>query len=376
MAQLDTKEIMAALSKVVDAERGGDIVTLGMVTGLVEKDGHVAFAIEVDPARGRHLEPLRKAAEKAVHDLPGVLTVSVALTAQSDPHAHDHHGHDHGHDHDHHHHGHDHGHGQPRAKVEQQNLVPDVKVVLAVASGKGGVGKSTLSANLAVALSKMGLKVGLFDADLFGPSQPRMLGITVSPQANVKNKIKAVPCHGIVCMSIGFFVEEGSAIVWRGPLVVGAIQQLLGEVEWGPLDVLVVDLPPGTGDTQLTLTQSVPLTGAIIVSTPQDIALLDARKGVDMFRKTEVPILGIVENMSTYICPKCGHEDHIFGHGGAKAEAEAMQVDFLGEVPLDIRIRETSDSGTPIVAAEPNSPHSAAYMDIARRVWEKVGPKK
>ena len=349
MAQVNESQIRSALSKVIDPDRKADIVSLGMVSGLVIKDGHVSFAIEVEPERGPKLDPLRKAAEKAVSELSGVITVTAVLTAQRaapEPH-----------------------HGRP----VQKNLVPQIKTVIAIASGKGGVGKSTTSVNLAVALSKLGLKVGLFDADVFGPSQPRMLGITSRPEAGTENKIKPIAAHGIVCMSMGFLVEEGSAIVWRGPMVMGAIQQLLGDVEWGPLDVLLVDLPPGTGDTQLTLTQSVVLAGAVIVSTPQDIALLDARKGIDMFRKTDTPILGVIENMSTYVCPNCGHEEHIFGHGGAKAEAEKLKVDFLGEVPLDIRIRQSGDGGVPIVASDPEGPHAAAYMAIAKKVWEKVG---
>jgi ATP-binding protein involved in chromosome partitioning len=349
-----------------------------MLTGLLVRDGHVSFAIQVDPERGPHLDPLRKAAEKAVSDLPGVLTVTAVLTAERGP------GqakaHDHGHDDDHEHgpncnHGHGHGHGHGHAQDSrpvQKNLVPQIKTIVAVASGKGGVGKSTTSVNLAVAMSKLNLKVGLFDADVFGPSQPRMLGITTKPEAGANGKIKPISSHGIVCMSMGFLIEEGQAIVWRGPMVMGAIQQLLSEVEWGELDVLVVDLPPGTGDTQLTLTQSVPLSGAVIVSTPQDIALLDARKGIDMFRKTDIPILGIIENMSTYVCPKCGHEDHIFGHGGARKEAETLGVEFLGEVPLDISIRLAGDEGEPIVSKAPDSQHAAAYRAIAKRVWDKV----
>ena len=359
MPPVSENQIITALSKVMDTERGADIVTLGMVAGLVIKDGHVSFALEVPPQRGPHLEPLRLQAQQAAAAVPGVTAVTAILTAQRaappPPPSHSH--------------GHSHGHSAP----VQKNLVPNIKAVVAVASGKGGVGKSTTSVNLAVALSKLGLKVGLFDADVFGPSQPRMLGITTRPEEGTENKIKPIAKHGIVCMSMGFLVEEGTAIVWRGPMVMGAIQQLLGDVEWGPLDVLVVDLPPGTGDTQLTLTQSVPLSGAVIVSTPQDIALLDARKGIDMFKKTHIPILGIIENMSTYICPNCGHEAHIFGHGGARDEAKTLQVDFLGEVPLDIRIRQSGDEGVPVVAADPDGPHAAAYMDIARRVWDKVG---
>jgi ATP-binding protein involved in chromosome partitioning len=352
MSTVTETEIKRALSGVIDPDRKADIVSLGMVTGVIIKDGHVSFAIEVDPERGPKLEPLRKAAENAVHALPGVLTVAVALTAQrgaqgsSGPAI---------------------GHGRPGAKA----LLPGVGAVVAVASGKGGVGKSTTSANLALALSAQGLKVGLFDADVFGPSQPRMLGIKGQPVSDGK-VLHPMEGHGIKCMSMGFLVEEETPVVWRGPMVMGAIQQLLSDVQWGELDVLVIDMPPGTGDVQLTISQSVPLTGAVIVSTPQDIALLDARKGINMFLKTDVPILGIIENMSTYICPKCGHEDHIFGHGGAKDEAAKLAVDFLGEIPLDIGIRLAGDEGAPIVVSKPDGPHAAAYVQIAKRLWDKV----
>lgn len=350
MPTVTESEIRRALSGVVDPDRKADIVSLGMVTGIIIKDGHVSFAIEVEAERGPKLEPLRKAAENAVHALPGVLTVAVALTAQRPAPQ-----------------GPAIGHGRPGAKA----MLPGVGAVVAVASGKGGVGKSTTSANLALALAAQGLKVGLFDADVFGPSQPRMLGIKGEPRSEGKT-LYPMEGHGVKCMSMGFLVEEETPVIWRGPMVMGAIQQLLNDIDWGELDILLIDMPPGTGDVQLTISQSVPLTGAVIVSTPQDIALLDARKGINMFLKTEVPILGIIENMSTYICPKCGHEDHIFGHGGAKAEASKLAVDFLGEIPLDIGIRLAGDEGTPIVAAKPESPHAAAYSQIAKRVWDKV----
>lgn len=355
MANVTEADIKRVLSGVIDPDRKADIVSLGMVTGVIIKDGHVSFAIEVDAERGPKLEPLRKAAEQAVHDLPGVLTVAVALTAQRPAH-----GSGQGA-------GPAIGHGRPGAKT----LLPGVGAVIAIASGKGGVGKSTTSANLALALSKQGLKVGLFDADVFGPSQPRMLGIKGEPVSDGKI-LYPMEGHGIKCMSMGFLVEEETPVIWRGPMVMGAIQQLLGDVQWGELDVLLIDMPPGTGDVQLTISQSVPLTGAVIVSTPQDIALLDARKGINMFLKTEVPILGIIENMSTYICPKCGHEDHIFGHGGAKAEAAKLAVDFLGEIPLDISIRLAGDEGAPIVVSVPEGPHAAAYGKIAAQLWQKV----
>lgn len=348
MAEINEAQILAALKSVTDPGRGGDIVSLGMVSGVAVKNGHVAFSIEVDPALAEAMEPVRKAAEKVVHDLAGVLSVSAVLTAQRAPQ------------------------GQAKAQPAERPMLPDVKAIIAVASGKGGVGKSTTSTNLAMALSRMGLKVGLFDADVYGPSTPRMLGISGKPVSPDGQLLLPLENYGVKTMSIGFLVPEDNPIIWRGPMVVGAINQLLRDVEWGALDVLVIDMPPGTGDTQLTISQNVPLTGAVIVSTPQDIALLDARKGLNMFRQVDVPVLGIVENMSYYVCPKCGDEAHIFGHGGAKTEAARLSADFLGEIPLDIAIRETSDAGTPIVVSQPDSPHAKAYGAIAAKVWEKV----
>ena len=352
------QQIVDALRKVVDPDKKSDIVSLGMVSGIAVKDGHVAFAIEVEPERGPRLEPLRKAAEQAVHALSGVLTVSAALTAERHVHGGPKGG------------GHGHGHGA--AGGAEAPLLPHVGAIIAVASGKGGVGKSTTSINLALALSQLGLRVGLFDADIYGPSMPRMLGVSGEPVSPDGQSLLPMENYGIKCMSMGFLVPEDSPIIWRGPMVMGALQQLLRDVHWGELDVMVVDMPPGTGDTQLTMCQSVPLTGAVIVSTPQDIALLDARKGLNMFRKVDVPVLGVIENMSYYVCPNCNHEAHIFGHGGAKAEAARMSTDFLGEIPLDIQIRETADRGEPIVVSRPSSPHAKAYRDIAAKVWDKV----
>lgn len=349
MADLSESQVLAALKGVVDPSRGADIVTLGLVSGIVVKNGHVAFAIEIDPARANEMEPVRKAAEKAVDSLAGVLTVSAVLTAQRAPQQ-----------------------AAAPQKPGERPMLPHVKSVIAVASGKGGVGKSTTSTNLALALARKGLKVGLFDADIYGPSMPRMLGISGQPASPDGEILLPMENHGIKCMSIGFLVREEDPIIWRGPMVMGALNQLLRDVEWGELDVLVIDMPPGTGDTQLTISQNVPLTGAVIVSTPQDIALLDARKGLNMFRKVDVPVLGLIENMSYYVCPKCGDEAHIFGHGGAKAEAARLSAEFLGEVPLDIAIRETADAGTPIVVTQPDSPHAKAYMAIADKVWDKV----
>lgn len=349
MADLTEAQVLDALKKVIEPGRGRDIVTLGMVSGVAVKNGHVAFAIEIDPALAQAMEPVRKAAENAVNALPGVLTVSAVLTAQRA--------------------------AQQQAPQQpgERPMLPHVKSVIAVASGKGGVGKSTTATNLALALSRQGLKVGLFDADIYGPSMPRMLGISGQPSSPDGQVMLPMENYGIKCMSIGFLVPEDNPIIWRGPMVMGALNQLLRDVEWGELDVLVIDMPPGTGDTQLSMSQNVPLTGAVIVSTPQDIALLDARKGLNMFRKVDVPVLGLIENMSYYVCPKCGDEAHIFGHGGAKAEAARLSVEFLGEVPLDIAIRETSDAGTPIVVSQPDSPHAKAYADIAAKVWDKVG---
>ena len=359
MAEVTEQQIIEALKRITDPDRKADIVSLGMVSGIAVKNGHVAFAIEVDASRGPHLEPLRKAAEQAVHALPGVLSVSAVLTAERNVQGGPKGGHGHGH-------GHDHG------QSAEKPLLPHVKAIIAVASGKGGVGKSTTATNLAMALSQMGLKTGLFDADIFGPSMPRMLGIAGEPVSPDGQTLMPMENYGVKCMSMGFLVPEDSPVIWRGPMVMGALEQLLRDVHWGELDVMVIDMPPGTGDTQLTMTQRVPLTGAVIVSTPQDIALLDAAKGLNMFRKVDVPVLGIIENMSYYICPKCGDEAHIFGHGGAKAEAARLSADFLGEIPLDIAIRQTSDAGEPIVVSKPNSPHAKAYRDIAAKIWDKV----
>jgi ATP-binding protein involved in chromosome partitioning len=381
MAEVTEQQVLEALTRVVDVERDEDIVALGMVRGLQIKGGHVAFAIEVDAARGAKMEPLRKQAEKIVHGLPGVVSATVVLTAErpsgqnrggngGHAHAHGHGGHAHAHGHDHGHaHGHAHGHGHGQA---QPALLPGVRSIVAVASGKGGVGKSTVAVNLALALAAIGRKVGILDSDIYGPSMPRMMGIVGQPSSRDGKTLDAMENFGIKCMSIGFMVDEESPIIWRGPMVQSAIEQMMRDVNWGELDVLVVDMPPGTGDAQLTMAQKVPLTGAVIVSTPQDIALLDARKGLNMFRKVDVPVLGIVENMSYFSCPKCGHRTEIFSHGGAHKEADRLGVDFLGEIPLDIVIRETSDGGQPIVVAKPDSAHAKAFVAIATKVWGKI----
>jgi ATP-binding protein involved in chromosome partitioning len=368
---LTNERIMAALAQVIDPDRNRDVVSLGMISGLIVKDGHVGFTLEVDPKRGPQLEPLRKAAEQAVDRLPGVLSVTAVMTAEkvgaaptSD--------HDHAHDH-----GHGHGQGAGAgagraAPGAQKPLVPGVRAIVAVASGKGGVGKSTTAVNLALGLAASGRKVGLLDADIYGPSAPRMMGISGKPTSQDGKLLQPMVNYGVRCMSMGFLVAEDTPMIWRGPMVMSALEQMLRDVAWGELDILVVDMPPGTGDAQLTMAQRVPLTGAVIVSTPQDIALLDARKGLNMFRKVDVPVLGIVENMSYYICPKCGHRAEIFSHGGARLEAERLGVEFLGEIPLDAVIRETSDDGRPIVISQPDSPHAQAYRLMADRVWAKV----
>ena len=340
-----------------------------MIEGLAVRGGHVSFAIEVPPERGAMSEPLRKACEAAVERLPGVLSVTAVLTAHRErgarpapqrparpgPTAHTHgHGHTHAHE------------GPNIAKG-----IAGVKAIIAVASGKGGVGKSTVAVNLALGLSKLGLKTGLLDADIYGPSVPRLLAITEKPRSDGK-MLKPIERFGLKAMSIGFLVNEDTPMIWRGPMVMSALTQMLGDVEWGELDVLVVDMPPGTGDAQLTLAQRVPLKGAIIVSTPQDLALIDARKGLAMFKTTAVPVLGIVENMSTFFCPHCGKESQIFGHGGARETAAQLGTDFLGEIPLVMSIRETSDAGTPIVAKEPESPEARAFIALAERVRDKL----
>jgi ATP-binding protein involved in chromosome partitioning len=343
------EDILKALGRIVDPDSGKSVVDAGLIQGLVLRDGHVGFALEVPGARGRTAEPLRKAAEDAVSALPGILSVTAVLTAHSEPAPARHAPHA----------------PQPAAGIE------GVAVVIAVASGKGGVGKSTVAVNLALGLSRLGLKVGLLDADIYGPSVPRLLDIKEKPESD-GHKLKPIEKLGIKAMSMGFMVKEDEPMIWRGPMVQSALTQMMNDVAWAPLDVLVIDMPPGTGDAQLTIAQRVPLKGAVIVSTPQDIALIDARKAIAMFRKTQVPILGIVENMSVFVCPECGHESHIFGHGGARATAEEFGAPFLGEIPLVPAIRETSDAGTPIVAHKPDGREAQSFLAIARQVAEKI----
>ncbi|HYM30328.1 MAG TPA: iron-sulfur cluster carrier protein ApbC [Candidatus Cybelea sp.] len=372
MPPVSEADVMRALGSVIDPDQGKDVVSLGMISGVVIKDGNVGFAVEVDPKAGAAKEPLRKACEQKVHGLPGVLSVTAVLTAQR-PAAADAPQHRHGPTPSEARQG-EARQGEPKqaASVGNKPAIPGIAAVIAVASGKGGVGKSTTAVNLALGLKEAGLRVGLLDADIYGPSIPRMLGIRGKPTSPDGKKLLPMRAWGIVCMSMGFLVAEDTPMIWRGPMVMSALEQMLREVEWGELDVLVVDLPPGTGDAQLTMAQRVPLTGAIIVSTPQDIALLDARKGLNMFRRVDVPVFGIVENMSYFICPNCNHRSDIFAHGGARRTAEELGCDFLGEVPLHMAIRETSDGGQPIVASQPDSDQAKSYRAIAGTVAGKI----
>lgn len=380
---LTKDQILAALKGVKGPDLSSNIVSLGLVSEVVINKGKVYFAISVDPARAQELEGLRQAAATVVEGLPGVTSAMVTLTADREP-------------------------GAPAASpvsspapkpapakkaapipsgapspggspASRQGAprdgaagIPGIRNIIAVASGKGGVGKSTTAVNFALALKDQGLKVGILDADIYGPSMPRLLGLSGQPQQLAGNKLDPMRRYGLKVMSMGFLVDEETPMIWRGPMVISAISQMLKDVAWGELDVLVVDMPPGTGDAQLTMAQQVPLAGAVIVSTPQDLALIDARKGLNMFKKVNVPVLGIVENMSTFICPHCGGQSDIFGHGGAKEEAEKLGVPFLGEVPLTMAVRETSDSGEPVVASDPDSEVAKAYVQIARTAWAEI----
>src|SRR5689334_13647799 len=365
-----TKErVLEALKRVKGPDLRSDIVSEGLVSEIVINKGKVYFAIQVEPARARELEALRVAAEKAVSSVPGVDAVTVTLTADRLP----------GAARDGNGRGAEAPQGSPftrpgaaRDARHRPGGVPGVANIIAVASGKGGVGKSTVAVNLALALKEKGLRVGVLDADIYGPSMPRLLGLKGQPQQIAGNQLEPLQAYGLKVMSMGFLVDEETPMIWRGPMVMSALSQMLKDVAWGELDVLVVDMPPGTGDAQLTMAQQVPLAGAVIVSTPQDIALLDARKGLNMFTKVEVPVLGIVENMSYFLCPHCGGRSEIFSHGGARAEAARLGTEFLGEVPLDLKIRETSDGGTPITVSEPDNPHALVFRRIAARIWEKV----
>jgi ATP-binding protein involved in chromosome partitioning len=363
-------EILAKLAAVA-APDGRPLTATGKLSEIVAADGKVFFSITVDAAQVKTWEHVRESAERAVRAVPGVQSVMIALTAEragggaasapaprpaTAP-------------------------GAPRPAAAPGTHghrpagpagIPGVGAIIAVASGKGGVGKSTVAINLALALRDLGLKVGVLDADIYGPSLPKLLAIKERPQTAGGTRLKPIVRHGMPVMSIGFLVEEETPMIWRGPMVMSALTQMLREVDWGSLDVMVVDMPPGTGDAQLTMAQQVPLKGAVIVSTPQDLALIDARRGIAMFRRVNVPVLGIVENMSTFICPHCGTRSDIFGHGGARLEAERLGVPFLGEVPLALAIREKSDAGDPVVASDPDGPYAASFRDIAARVREAL----
>jgi ATP-binding protein involved in chromosome partitioning len=383
---LSKDQVLQRLRRIKGPDLEGNIVDLGLVSEILLADGRVSFSITVSPERATELEPLRQAAEKVVREMDGVKSVIAVLTAE-----------------------------RPRgqsfgsngaaaqggkapesARVQQARArsggagaqpppaqaadagrrsiaqVAGIEHMIAVASGKGGVGKSTTAVNLALGLQAIGLKAGILDADIYGPSQPRLLGLTGRPQVAHGKTLRPMEGYGLKAMSMGFLIDEGTPIIWRGPMVVSALTQMLRDVAWGDLDVLVIDMPPGTGDVQLTMAQQVPLSGAIIVSTPQDLALIDARKGLNMFRKVDVPVLGIVENMSYFLCPKCGERSEIFGHGGARLEAEKLGIPFLGGVPLHMDIRSTSDEGQPIVATAPDSEHARIYREIAQRAWSQL----
>jgi ATP-binding protein involved in chromosome partitioning len=364
------QQVLDALAKVA-SPRGVALTNADVLSAITVTDGKVFFSINVDAAEARAWESVRAQAEAAVRAVPGVTVAMIALTAERKagapaappPHRH--------------------AHGvqpvsahkppqSPASPMSKQSEIPGVAAVIAVASGKGGVGKSTTALNLALGLRDLGLRVGLLDADIYGPSVPRLTGIHEKPKLDDNRKMIPIERFGLAIMSIGFLVEEDTAMIWRGPMVMSAITQMLRDVAWGTLDILVVDMPPGTGDAQLTLAQNVPLKGAVIISTPQDLSLIDARRGLAMFRKVNVPVLGIVENMSYFQCPECGTRSDIFGHGGARHEAERLGVPFLGEIPLHMSIRTTSDSGNPVVASEPDGPHAAIYRAIGAKVREQL----
>ncbi len=362
MQATPTKDkIVEELRRVKTPDGSGDIIRQGLVSEIVVQDGKVYFAIAVPPEKAAEFEPLRKNAERAAAMVPGVKSVMVTLTAEkagvkaasgAAP--------------------------GPAPKPDARSAhglhgIAEVRHIIAVASGKGGVGKSTTAVNLALGLKANGLKVGLLDADIYGPSMPRLMGLSGKPEIVDGKTLIPMENYGVKVMSMGFLVDEETPMIWRGPMVQSALTQMLRDVLWGDLDIMVVDMPPGTGDAQLTMAQQVPLAGAVIVSTPQDLALIDARKGLNMFRRVNVPVLGILENMSYFLCPHCGGRSDIFSHGGGRHEARRLGVPFLGEVPLDIQIRETSDSGRPVVVSAPQSPHTAAYRDVAATVWAHVG---
>ena len=363
MMTVTKEQVLAALAK-VPSPGGKTLPDARVLSDVVVSDGKVFFSLTVDAAAVKAWEPVREAAERAVRSIPGVQSALVALTAERSPSAA--------------------ARGPQPAHVATQPQraadpadkvqpgIPGVDAVIAVASGKGGVGKSTTAVNLALGLRDLGLKVGMLDADIYGPSLPKLLAIKEKPQTIGGTRLKPIERYGLTVMSIGFLIDEETPMIWRGPMVMSAITQMLREVEWGTLDIMVVDMPPGTGDAQLTMAQQVPLKGAVIVSTPQDLALIDARRGVAMFKRVNVPVLGVVENMSYFLCPSCGTRSDIFSHGGARHEADRLGVSFLGEVPLHMTIREKSDAGLPVVATAPDSEHARIYRDIATKVLDQL----
>ena len=346
---ISREQVLETLRKIDNPFGPSDIVSDEVVRALTIEDGNIRFVMEVDGDHGVAMEPVRAQAVEALEELEGVEKVSALLTAHSTPKPPP-------------------DLGTKKAAPSGPQKIPGVAKIIAIASGKGGVGKSTVTSNLAVALVAEGKKVGLLDADVYGPSQPRMLGITGRPASPDGKTILPLRNHGVTLMSVGLMTKEDEAVVWRGPMLMGALQQMLNQVQWGQLDVLLVDLPPGTGDVQLTLAQKAQVDGAIVVSTPQDIALLDARKALNMFEKMGTHVIGMIENMSSYICPQCGHEAHIFGHGGAHADADRLGLPFLGEIPLDLDIRLAGDGGAPIVASKPDSPQAEAFRTLARKL--------
>ena len=338
------QDILQALSHVQEPDLHKDLVTLNMIQDIQIDGNQVRFTIVLTTPACPLKEKMRMDCEKAIREKvnpDAVITVKFTANTTTN-------------------------------RLDGKALLSKVKNIIAVVSGKGGVGKSTVSANLALSLAQGGAKVGLMDADIYGPSQPMMLGITGRPESLQENTIEPMEGHGLQASSIGFLIDADNPMVWRGPMVTSALEQLLKQTRWRDLDYLIVDMPPGTGDIQLTLSQKVPVTGAVIVTTPQDIALLDARKGLKMFEKVGVPIIGIIENMSTYICPSCGHEEHVFGQGGGQKMCNDYGVDFLGSLPLNLSIREQADSGRPTVIADPDGAISAVYKNIARQVAIRV----
>ena len=351
MVDITEDQVLAALREVEDPSQGKDLVALDMVSGLHIKQSNVSFALQVPAHRGPAMEPVRRAAEAAVRAIPGVTSATVMVTAHSSAATAE----------------------APPDSIVEKVIESRVRRFIAVASGKGGVGKSTTAANLAVALKLEGLRVGILDADIYGPSQPRMLGVSGRPASAGGDMVSPLENYGVKLMSMGLLVPDDTAMIWRGPMVQSALTQMLDNVAWGELDVIIVDLPPGTGDIQISLAQQVNLTGAVIVSTPQDIALLDVVKALTMFEKAEVPILGMIQNMAMWKCPDCGREDHIFGEGGVATEAGRRGVEMLGEVPLSLSVRAGGDGGTPVVVAEPRSDQAKTFRAIARRLIDVAG---